>query len=95
MLQKNKLATAHKSSNYCLRRLLQKQFITQSVSFDHHVNVVPMIVFIQIEGEEKKKEKKNQTLYIFSEPTSLSEHLSLRQPDSPLQLELLLIRFFS
>lgn len=28
-LQQNKLATAHKSSNYCPRLLLQKQFITQ------------------------------------------------------------------
>lgn len=29
MLQQNKLVTAHKSSNYCPRLLLQKQFITQ------------------------------------------------------------------
>lgn len=51
-----------------------------------------MIVFIQIEREEKKGGEKIR-LYIFSEPTSLSEHLSLRQPGSPLQLELLLLSF--
>lgn len=95
MLQQNKLATTHKSSNYCLRLLLQKQFITQ-VFLWSPCECSSHDSLHSVEGERKKrKKKKNQTPYIISEPTSLSKHLSLCQPESPLPLELLLIRFSS
>lgn len=50
-----------KQASYCTQNLKLLPYTTSakavhhsSVSFDHHVNAVPMIVFIQIEREERK-----------------------------------------
>lgn len=57
MLQQNKLATTHKSSNYCLRLLLQKQFITQ-VFLWSPCECSSHDSLHSVEGERKKKKKK-------------------------------------